>query len=376
MFAGATIPTPLYPVYQQAFGFSEITLTLIYAVYVLGNMAALLILGRLSDQIGRRKVTVPAIGFGIVTTLVFTSATSTSWLFAARVLSGFATGLAAGAATAWIGELLPNSQKKVAAPIATAANFIGLAVGPLLAGVLAQFAFWPLQLSYLVYLALLTAIGAAIFLVPETVKNPTRLLRDVSLRPRLGVPKQIRVAFLSPAVTAFVTFALIGFYAALIPSLLRESLHQTTPVVAGTVVFLLFLAATLIVVVTGKLSGQTAVLWGLVLLPPSLGLLLTAEVVKSTLILLLASALSGVSGALGYRGSLEVVGRIAPINQRSEVISTNFVAVFAGNALPVIGIGLLSSFAGSMPAHLVFGIIVTGLAVAALVNDAKHAPPQ
>ena len=295
MFVGATIPTPLYPLYQQAFGFSGITLTLIYAVYVLGNMVALLIFGRLSDQIGRRNVTVPAICFGIASTLVFASATSTPWLFAARILSGFATGLAAGAATAWIAELLPKNEKEAAAPIATTANFIGLALGPLLAGTLAQFALWPLRLSYIVYLILLSTIGAAIFLVPETVRNPKRRIRDASLRPRLGVPKQIRVAFLSPAVTAFVTFALIGFYAALIPSLLRESLHQATPVVAGAVVFLLFLAAALIVVVTGKLSGRTAMLWGLALLPPSLGLLLTAEVMNSTLMLAFASVLSGVS---------------------------------------------------------------------------------
>lgn len=105
-------------------------------------------------------------------------------------------------------------------------------------------------------------------------------------------------------------------------------------------------------------------------------MLLTAQAVKSTLILVLASALSGVSGALGYRGSLEVAGRIAPIDQRSEVISTYFAAVFAGNALPIIGIGLLPSFAGSAPAHVVFGMMIAGLAVAALVNGAEYAPLQ
>jgi MFS family permease len=115
MFVGAILPTPLYPLYRQAFGFSGITLTLIYAVYVLGNVAALLFFGRLADQIGRRNTILPAMGFGIAGTLAFAFAAGTSWLFAARFLSGFSTGLAAGAATAWIAELYGDRDNGTAA---------------------------------------------------------------------------------------------------------------------------------------------------------------------------------------------------------------------------------------------------------------------
>jgi MFS family permease len=125
MFFGATLPTPLYRLYRLAFGFGGITLTLIYAVYVLGNLVALLFFGRLSDQIGRRPATFPAIGFGVLSTLTFLFADGTIWLFAARVLSGFATGLAAEAATAWIAEFQPQGDKTAAASIASAANFAG-----------------------------------------------------------------------------------------------------------------------------------------------------------------------------------------------------------------------------------------------------------
>src|SRR5271169_4860144 len=89
MFVGAIMPTPLYPLYRVAFGFSGVTLTLIYAVYVLGNLVALLLFSRLADQMGRRAATLPAIGVGIAGTLVFAFATDTPWLFAGRMLSGF-----------------------------------------------------------------------------------------------------------------------------------------------------------------------------------------------------------------------------------------------------------------------------------------------
>ena len=52
----STLPTPLYPLYQNAFHFSQILLTIIYAVYVVGTVATMFFLGRLSDQVGRRPV--------------------------------------------------------------------------------------------------------------------------------------------------------------------------------------------------------------------------------------------------------------------------------------------------------------------------------
>src|SRR5215475_8933360 len=96
MFVGPTLPTPLYPIYRSSFDFGKLTLTLIYAIYVLGNLAALLVFGRLSDQIGRRMVTLPAIGIGVLSVVTFFFAEGVGWLLAARVLSGLATGLASG----------------------------------------------------------------------------------------------------------------------------------------------------------------------------------------------------------------------------------------------------------------------------------------
>ena len=374
MFAGAILPTPLYPLYRQEFGFSGVTLTLIYAVYVLGNLAALLFFGRLADQIGRRNASLPAIGIGIASTVVFAFAQSTAWLFAARALSGFSTGLAAGAATAWIAELYADRGSGAAARIAAAANFFGCAAGPLFGGLLAQFASWPLRLPYYIYLVLLCAIAGAILFAPETLPNPKRSLGDVSLRPRLGVPRGIWLQFVAPAVGGFATFALIGFYAALIPSLLGESLHQSAPAVAGAVVCEVFGIAAVTILLTGKLESQATMLSALALLPPSVWLLVAAEVVQSMPMLLCAAALCGAAGGLGYRGSLEVINRIAPADRRSEVVSSYLIACFAGNSLPVIGIGVLSAVTGSMFAHVTFAAAITALAGIAALTGLKYAP--
>jgi MFS family permease len=373
VFLGAILPTPLYPLYREAFGFSGVMLTLIYAVYVLGNLMALLFFGRLSDQIGRRKVSVPAIGIAIVSAIVFAAASGTPWLFAGRALSGFATGLVSGTATAWIAELYAGSRKGGGARIAAAANFFGNAAGPLLSGLLAQFAPSPLRLPFYVYLAVLFAVGVAIFVAPETVTKP-RDWRGVELKPRLGVPPNIRLPFVAPAVAGFCTFALIGFYSALIPNVLGDGLHLHAPIVAGVIVCALFGIAAITVLSTGRLGSQATMFGALALLLPSVWLLVAAEVFKSLPILLIAAAVGGVAGGLGYRGSLEVINRIAPADRRAEVVSSYLIALFAGNSLPVIGIGLLSAATDSLVAHVVFAAVISVLAVIAAAAGRKFTP--
>jgi MFS family permease len=375
MFVGAILPTPLYPLYREAFGFSGVTLTLIYATYVLGNLTALLLFGRLADQIGRRKASLPAVAVGIASTVVFAAAQSTGWLFAARGLSGFSTGLASGAATAWIAELYAGHARGRAARIASGANFLGCAAGPVIGGLFAQFAFAPLRLCYLVYLVLLCGAAGAILLPRETVTQP-KPLRDTELRPRIGVPPGIRLQFISPAVTGFATFSLIGFYSALIPSLLGETLHQSAPLVAGAVVCELFLVAAVAILTSSALASQTATLAALILLPPSVWILVGAEVAHSLPLLLFAAALGGLAGGLGYRGSLEVINRIAPTDRRSEVVSSYMIALFAGNSVPVIGIGFLSAATTATTAHAVFAAVLTVLAGVAMLTGIKYAPKE
>src|SRR5262249_30772137 len=102
LYVLSTLPTPLYPIYQEEFGFSQLLLTLIFAAYVVGTASAMFVLGRLSDQIGRRPVVMAALGLAVASTLIFAVGASTPWLFAARISSGVAIALAAGASTAWL----------------------------------------------------------------------------------------------------------------------------------------------------------------------------------------------------------------------------------------------------------------------------------
>lgn len=374
LYVGSTLLTPLYPIYRREFHFSELVVTAIYAVYVIGNLAVLFFFGRLSDQIGRRAATSLAVAMTAVSTLLFLCAGSVAWLFPARILNGFAAGLGAAALTAWIAELEPHGDRVRAAVVASAANLGGLAFGALLAGALAQFAPWPLRLPYVIFLLLLVALFAVLRAVNETVKQPVRAIHGLELRPRIGVPRELRLAFVAPAAIAFAAFALGGFYAALAPEMLARSLHRGAPLIVGGIVALFFACGAGTAVLTRALRGRSAMLAALVLLWLGLGLLTLAEALHSMALLVLASILTGAAMALGYRGSLQIINEIAPERQRAELVSSYLLVCYSANSLPVIGVGVLSLPLGPEDAHRVFAIVLVALASIACAIGLRYAP--
>jgi MFS family permease len=202
LFAGSTLVTPLYIMYKQAFGFTQISL---------GNLCGLLLFGRLSDQIGRKGVAAAGMMLMIIAALVFLSARGIGALYLGRILSGLAISVGAGTGTAWLAELIDDESKSRATVIATSANFIGLGVAALIAGVLAEYLPWPLHLPYIVYLLILAAVTLLVLMVPETVAQSRPSIRDLSIHPRVSVPPEIRTQFVAPAVTGFGAMALVGF---------------------------------------------------------------------------------------------------------------------------------------------------------------------
>ena len=128
--------------------------------------------GRLSDQIGRRRAALPALAVTVLSTIVFLFTDAIAALFWARALSGLGIGVAAGTGNAWLAELVGFADKARATIISTGTNFLGLAFGPLIAGLLAQYAPWPLHLSFVVYLAAVLVVAALIWRTGETVAQP------------------------------------------------------------------------------------------------------------------------------------------------------------------------------------------------------------
>ena len=350
--AGTTLPTPLYPLYQEKFGFSELTVTVVYAVYAFAVIGVLLLMGNSSDAVGRRAVLLSGLGFAAASAVCFLCATGLGWLYAGRLLSGLSAGLFTGAATAYVMELAPYGGASRATFVATAANMGGLGCGPLLAGVLAQYAAWPLYLPFAVHLALVAGSAAVLSRLSETVREREPWSTVRPQRPALPAP--VRAVFGPAAIASFVGFALFGVFTSVSPEFLAQSLDVHNHAVSGLVVALAFFSSTAGQLAVGRVGvgrslplGCAALLAGLALLAGALRWDLMSLVVLSALV-------GGGGQGLAFRGALAAVAEASPADRRAAVISTLFVVAYAGISVPVIGVGVLSDPIGLENAGLVF----------------------
>src|SRR5215212_7963527 len=168
LFASGT-PSPLYGTYRELWGFSPVVLTLIYATYAFGVLAALLLAGRVSDEVGRRPVLLVALSVLVASTVVFMFAGSAVWLFVARGLQGLATGAALSAASAALLDLHPRRDAAAVGLTNGVASAGGIALGILVSSSLVQLGDAPRVLPYVVLLGLFAATFAGAWLMPEPV---------------------------------------------------------------------------------------------------------------------------------------------------------------------------------------------------------------
>ena len=362
---GTTLPTPLYVIYQAQWHFSAAMVTVIFAVYAAAVLATLLLAGRSSDQAGRKSVLAAALGASALSTVAFIFALDEGVLLAGRVLSGLSAGLMTGTATAALTELVPASAGRRASLAATAANMGGLGLGPLIAGLFAQYAPHPTTLVFEVYLAVLAAAGLCLRFVPETV-SPRR--RPTLRFAGLGIPERGRGQFIAAAVAAFAAFALLGLFSSLVPGFIGGVLHQDSHAVQGAVVFAMFAVGTVTQVALSRFSSRRVVLAGLGLFLAALALIVAALAQAGMALFLAGTVVGGVAVGAIFLGSLATASRLAPPERRGHAISAFFVACYAGLIIPVVGVGVLSGFTGTFPAVLVFSLLLAVLCLFSLAR--------
>jgi MFS family permease len=373
---GTTLPTPLYPAYEQRLGFGELTVTVVFATYAVGVLIALLAFGRASDTLGRRPMLTAAIAVSALSAVTFLVVGSVhgggeALLLVGRALSGLSAGMVTGAATAALADAAPPGRQLRASLVAAVANIGGLGLGPLVSGLLAQYLSDPLQVVFAVHLALLVLAAGAIALVPETVAaTRPRRLRMQALR----VPPEARGALVKAGTAGFAGFAVLGLFTAVSPAFLGL-LGRHSPLATGLVVFSVFaasaggqLASARLPLRTALLTGIAALIVGIVAVGFSLGM-------SSLALLVVGGIVAGVGQGLSFRSALAAVTVASPAHQRGEVASSFFAICYVGISLPVVGVGVGTKAFGLVPAGEVFAGIIAALSLAALIALARPTSP-
>ncbi len=237
----------------------------------------------------------------------------------------------------------------------------GLGCGPLLSGLLAQYAPWPLTLPFLVHLALVGVAAVATWRLPETVEHPHRPRK---LQPqRLRLPPEVRGVFAPSAVAAFAGFSLLGLFTAVAPSFVGQTLGVHNLAVAGLIVFTVFLGSTAGQSLTERIGVRRALPGGCLVLVVGLVLVATSLAVSSLPVLVIGAVCGGIGQGLAFRAGLTAVGHAAPPERRGGTISAFFLVAYLGISLPVVGVGALTLVLGLRGAGLTFSACVIVLAV-------------
>lgn len=361
---GTTMPTPLYALYEIEFGFSVFVVTLVFAAYAVGVLGALLAFGRWSDSLGRRPMLLAAIAFGLISAVVFVFAGSLAALVIGRVLSGISAGIFVGTATVTLIELVPDKWRDRAPAIATAANIGGLGLGPLVAGLLAEYLPQPLSLTFFVDIVLLVVAAVAVFLAPETVRVARGARPQMQ---RLSVPADVRGTFLRASIGGFAGFAVLGLFTAVSPGFIAGVLQIDNHAVTGAVVFVVFAASATAQIVLGRADPGSAQRWGCVVLTVGLVVLALSLLVTSLPVLVIAALLCGIGQGVTFSNGMAAIAAGLPPERRAEVTSTFFVVLYVAISVPVIGAGAAANEWGLVTAGLVFSALIAALATVAFV---------
>ncbi|NYH41636.1 MFS family permease [Micromonospora jinlongensis] len=371
---GTTVPTPLYPLYEMEFGFSSLTVTVVYALYALGVVVGLLVFGRLSDQIGRRPVILAALLLSVAADAVFLFAVDLAMIIVGRILAGLSAALIIGAATAALAELIDRRHPKRAATVSIFANLGGLATGTLLAGIVSDVAPDPLRLPWVIVLILAVLAIIALRGVPETVRERSPVTLRVQ---RLYVPATIRGAFVRSAITAGAGFAALGVLTSVSGLFLGMVLHETSHTLAALVVFVAFAGAAFGQLLTRVLSSRAALASACVGLIVGAGLLAFSMWMALLATLLVSAALIGVASGVAVGDGIATITMKTEPQHQAEAVSTFFAILFAMLGVPAVGVGLLIQTIGLRPAGEVFSAVVAVLAVVVLLSLLRRdaAPP-
>jgi MFS family permease len=334
--AFSTVPTPLYALYAARDGFPTWVVTVIFAAYAVGVVLSLFLVGHLSDWAGRRRMILVAIAIELLAAVLFLFWNDVTGLIVARFVTGVGVGALTASATAHLSELAPHASRR-ASVVSTVVNTGGLAVGPLVAGLLAQFAPNPLQVPFLVFIIMLVLAVMGVALVPETVAR--REERAVYHPQRVAVPDAARPRFWAAATVAFAAFSLFGLFTALAPTILSVTLNETSRWVAGLSAFTIFAASAVVQVITAQVAARRQLQAGIVLSVAGLIVLALTALTGDLPLFFVAAVVGGTGVGLLFRASIGIAAQLAGPAQRSELLAGIFLFAYLGLAIPALLIG-------------------------------------
>jgi MFS family permease len=359
LMAFGTAPTALWPLFEAHDGFGTTVVTIAFAAMVVGAAASFMTFGHLSDRLGRRRIIVPALLVGLAGVIIITVWQSLPGLLIGRFVNGIGVGLMASTATAYLADLYsgarpdrPGSARP--ALIATAANLGGLAMGPILAGVLAQFAPAPLVVPFALLGAGMLVFAILTGMSPETVRRESR---GADRAPRIAFhPRQGRI-FIIGAASGLIAFAVFGLFSAVGAIVTGQVLGLHAPLMAAASPFAVFAASAGLQLALGARPLRFVIMLGSILLAVGLVLTTVTLFVPTLWMFLVGAVLAGGGGGLLFKAGLTITVMSAVQRSRAGVLALFFAIVYLGMGIPAVLFSILVAAVGLPVAMIGFSVV-------------------
>lgn len=361
--AGSAAPTPLYPLYQQAWGFSPITTTVVFASYAIAVLGALLVAGRLSDHVGRRPVLIVSALAQAVAMVVLATADGVGGLLVGRIVQGLST----GAAVAAVGAGLLDIDRARGTIVNAIAPIMGTASGALIAGLTVHFLPAPTHLVYALLGVVFVAQAIGVVFIHESITTKPGAL--ASLKPQFAVPPAVRAPMAVAIPMLVAVWAVGGLYGSLSPALLHATFELDSSLFGGLALFVMAAGGAAAVLALHDRDARALMIFGAVSLFAGLAVALGALDVRSAALFFVATAIAGAGFGSGFQGAIRTVMPHAAPHERAGVLSVAFAVSYLAMGVPAViaGFAVAHGFGLLATAH-VFTVVVMALATFALVG--------
>ncbi|WAM19098.1 MFS transporter [Rhodococcus sp. JS3073] len=364
MMAGASAPSPFYPVIQAELGFTPVMTTTVFAVYAVALLAALLVAGSLSDHVGRRPLI--SVGFGLLalSVMLFSHADSAAGFITARILQGITSGLLLSTLAATVVDLEPRNRPGSAAAWNSVTAMTGLASGALIAGIVLDSVGDDTSTAVFgVFAGLYLLMAVGIWYLPETAPRHHGVW--ASLRPSAYLPKEIRTTFLQGAPAVFAGWATGGLYLSLGPAIVATQFQRSSHLPQSLVVTLLAGAGALAGYLIRRRTPRTITLYGTTALAVGSACTLGALAHESLPLYYLAVMIAGTGFGTAFSGVLRSITPLTRPENRAEVLAAIFVVSYTAFGIPAVVAGLLVPHLGIATTTYWYGTVIVLLSTTA-----------
>jgi MFS family permease len=340
-FAAVGSTIPLFNIYRAEDGFTNAGISMTVVAYSVATLATLLVLGRLSNHLGRRPTSIASLILILLGCVLLLNVHEIGILIAGRLLMGLGAGLASSSLTSYIVDAAPARPAWLASVASSQTVLLGLAVGAIASGALVQFGPWPRDLIFLVVIALLLVSVALIVVSPETATWMPGAWR--SLRPRVYVPARVRSLLPVAAAVLLATWAAGAFYQAFVPALVEDQLHTRSPL-AVALVFAAYMGPSVLgAPLAGRFALATAQRVSMIGFLTGMIGVVTAIATGTPVLFIAATIVAGASQGIAISAATRALLHGCSLADRAATFSVIYLLSYSGATIPALIAGQLSN---------------------------------